>query len=299
MQDYGERPGGRPVAPVYRQGSTPGTRPVDPIVRRLTSMFSKIIAGTVTREEGAILINHLVKENREGTLNALAYLIENPPRNVFQKTVLHTIALARNRALFQIMAQSIHSRNEDVSLMAASELARLRTESARHALLENLDHETFHVRRNAAIALARDYGDEGVEILKRHILNHEEPFYRATSAQGLAAAGERGIGALFSILSAGEPGPVLSAAEALSSLEGGLEETYLPTAVEALMRAGDRREIPLVIELLKVVALFGARAMRYEAFIEAFAGDPSEAVRLEAQKTLHRIRKTRPGGRRG
>jgi len=260
-------------------------------IERLTVMFSKIIAGTVSREEGAILINHLVRENRVETINSLAYLIENPPRNVFQKTVLHTIALARNKALFRIMADSIHSKNEDVSLMAASELARLRTEGARETLIENLDHDIFHVRRNAAVALARDYGSEGIEILKKHLLAHEEPFYRATSAQGLASAGEEGLNALFSILAGDNPGPALSAAEAIASMEGEPDERHIPVAVEALMRAGDNRDIPLVVEILKVLARFGKKALKYEAFIAAFAGDPSESIRIEAQQALHRMRR--------
>jgi len=264
---------------------------MNPFIQKLTVMFSKIIAGTVSREEGAILINHLVRENRDETIRSLAYLIENPPRNVFQKTVLHTIALARNKALFRIMAESIHSKDEDVSYMAASELARLRTEGAKETLVKNLDHDIFHVRRNAAVALAEDYGDEGIEILKRHILSHEEPFYRATSAQGLATAGTKGAEALFTILASGSPGAALSAAEAITGIEEELDERHLPTAIEALMKAGDRRDIPLVVELLRIMALFGKKALRYEPFIGAFTGDASESIRLEAQKTMHKIQR--------
>ena len=263
-----------------------------PFIEKLTAMFSKIIAGTVSREEGAILINHLVRENRDETINSLAYLIENPPRNVFQKTVLHTIALARNKALFRIMADSVHSKNEDVSFMAASELARLRTDGAREALIQNLDHDIFHVRRNAAVALARDYGEEGIEILRNHILSHEEPFYRATSAQGLASAGIKGIEALFSLLASEKPGPALTAAETIAGIEGTLDSRHLAVAIEALMRAGDSRDIPLAVELLKVMALFGKKALKYETFIAAFAADSSESIRLEAQKTLQRIRRS-------
>ncbi len=254
-------------------------------------MFSKIIAGTVSREEGAILINHLVKESSVETIGALSYLIENPPRNVFQKTVLHTIALARNKALFQIMAESITSKDEDVSLLAASELARLRTEGAKRTLVENLDNNIYHVRKSAAVALAEDYGDDGISILKEHLLSHEEPFYRATSAQGLASTGEKGVDTLFSILRTEKPGPVFSAVEALTGYDGEIREDLIPVAIEALMQAGDNRDIPLVVELLRLLALFKKKALRYEAFIAAFADDSSESIRLEAQKTLHAIKK--------
>ncbi len=265
---------------------------MNPFIDKLTIMFSKIIAGTVSREEGAILINHLVKENREETINSLSFLIENPPRNIFQKTMLHTIALARNKALFNIIAESIESQNEDVSSMAASELARLRTDGAKRALIKNLDNCTYHVRRSAAVALAEDYGEDGLNILKKHILSHEEPFYRATSAQGLAATGDSGMATLFAILHTEMPGPVFSAAEAIAGIEEEIKVEHMPAVMDALMRAGDNRDIPLVVELLKVAALFRKEAMKYEAFIVAFADDSSEAIRLEAQKTLHSIKRT-------
>ena len=266
---------------------------MNPFVDKLTAMFSKIIAGTVSREEGAILINHLVKESSVETISALSYLIENPPRNVFQKTVLHTIALARNKALFKIMAESIHSKDEDVSLLAALELARLRTEGAKKTLIENLDHDIYHVRRSAAIALAEDYGDDGLSVLKDHILSHEEPFYRATSAQGLASTGDTGVNTLFAIMRTEKPGPVFSAVEALTGYEDEINESLMPVAIEALMEAGDRRDIPLVVEILKLLALFKQKALKYEAFITAFADDNSESIRLEAQKNLHAIRRGR------
>lgn len=264
---------------------------MNPFVDRLTAMFSKIIAGTVSREEGAILINHLVRESSLETIGALTYLIENPPRNVFQKTVLHTIALARNKALFKIMADSINSKDEDVSFLAASELARLRTEGAKETLIENLDNNIYHVRKSAAVALAEDYGDDGIGILKDHLLSHEEPFYRATSAQGLASTGDKGINALFEILRTKKPGPIFSAVEALTGYDGEISEDLIPVAVDALMQAGDNRDIPLVVEILKLLALFKRKALRYEAFITAFADDNSESIRLEAQKTLHAIKR--------
>jgi len=260
-------------------------------IDKLTVMFSKIIAGTLSREEGAMLINHLAKEDRNNAIVSLTYLIENPPHNVFQTTMLHTIALAKNKAFFNLIAQSINSRDEDVSSLAAQELARLRTEGAKNTLIKNLNNDTYHVRKSAAVALAEDYGEEGMEILKNHILTHEEPFYRATSAQGLIAGGDSGITMLFSILHAETPGPVFSAAEAITSIEDEIKEDHLPVAMEALMEAGDRRDMRLVVELLKVAALFKKKALKYEPIIQAFADDPSESIRLETKKTLSRIRR--------
>ena len=46
---------------------------------KLAHMFSKVMAGTVTREEGTMLLNHLVKEDLAGTIKELAYLIDYRP----------------------------------------------------------------------------------------------------------------------------------------------------------------------------------------------------------------------------
>ena len=48
------------------------------IKEKLTNMFEKVMAGTVTREEGTMLLNHLVREDPAGTVAELALLIENP-----------------------------------------------------------------------------------------------------------------------------------------------------------------------------------------------------------------------------
>ena len=108
------------------------------IKEKLTNMFQKVMAGTVTREEGTMLLNHLVKEDPAGTVAELALLIENPPAGVFPKTIIHTIALARNKAFYEIMHKSLAHKSEDVSVLAAQELARLRTSEAREALSAHL-----------------------------------------------------------------------------------------------------------------------------------------------------------------
>src|SRR3972149_4778498 len=155
----------------------------------LINMFLKIMAGTVTREEGAMLINHQIREDKEGALRELAYLIDNPPPNVYQKTMLHTIALARNKAFFPMMVSALDNKNEDVSIFAANELARFRTDEAKDVIVDHLNSEAYHVRKASANALAQGFGKEGIDILKGHILTHPEPFFRATSAHGLLAAG--------------------------------------------------------------------------------------------------------------
>ena len=259
------------------------------IREKLTNMFSKVMAGTVTREEGTMLINHLAKEDPAGTVNELSYLVENPPPGVFQKTILHTIALARNKAFFGIMVSCLEHKNEEVSVLAAQELAKLKTADARETLTEHLDSECYHVRKASALAVSEGLAD-GADVLRDHMLRRSEPFYRLTSAQALAKSGKKGVEALLAVMTSGDMGAAATAAEVLVAGAETLDYSEVPRVFDALMVAGDRKDSQSIIELLKVVAALKGKAGGFEGFVLAFADYPSETVRKEAQNALKMIR---------
>lgn len=259
------------------------------IKEKLTNMFSKVMAGTVTREEGTMLINHLAKEDPAGTVKELASLIETPPPGVFQKTILHTIALARNKAFFGIMVACLEHRNEDVSVLAAQELAKTKSVDARDTLTEHLDSDVYHVRKASALAMVEGFPD-GVEVVKNHMLRRSEPFYRLTSAQALAKSGKKGVESLLSLMSSGNQGAVMTAAEVLISGSSDMEQGDVQKVFDALLTAGDRKDNHTIIELLKVVAALKGKAGGFEGFVLAFTDYPSESVRREAQSALKKIR---------
>lgn len=259
------------------------------IREKLSNMFSKVMAGTVTREEGTMLINHLVKEDQAGTVRELTYLIDNPPPGVFPKTILHTIALSRNKAFFNIMISCLEHKNEDVSILAAEELARLKTSDAKEVLAEHLDSEAYHVRKASAVALVRGFPD-GTDMVREHLVRRSEPFFRLTSAKALAGAGKKGVDALIAVLSSGQTGAMASAAEALAAAAGELGQDAVQRVFEALMTAGDRKDTQAIIELLKVAGSLRGKAGGFEGFVQAFVDYPFEAVRKEAQSALKMIR---------
>lgn len=256
---------------------------------KLVNMFSKVMAGTVTREEGTMLLNHLAKEDTATTVQELAAMIENPPPGVFPKTILHTIALARNKAFFNLVVASLDHENEGVSILAAEELSKLRTSEAKEVLLEHLNSDSYHVRKASAQALIQGFAD-GSEIVKSHLLSQREQFYRLTSAQALVKAGRKGIDALVDVLSSGEGGPMMTAAEALTAASGEIDQADVPRIFGALMAAGDKKDAQAIIELLKVAAALGAKARGFEGFVLAFTDYPFEPVRKEAAAALARIR---------
>lgn len=259
------------------------------IKEKLANMFSKVMAGTVTREEGTMLINHLAKEDQAGTVKELASLIETPPPGVFQKTILHTIALARNKAFFDIMVSCLEHRNEDVSVLAAQELAKTKSADARDTLTEHLDSDVYHVRKASALAMVEGFAD-GVEVVKGHLLRRSEPFYRLTSAQALAKSGKKGVESLISLMSSGNHGAMMTAAEVLINGCSDMEQGDVQMVFDALLNAGDRKDSLAIVELLKVVAALKGKAGGFEGFVLAFTDYPSELVRREAQNALKKIR---------
>ena len=252
---------------------------------KLTNMFSKVMAGTVTREEGPMLINFLAKEDITSTVMELAYLIENPPPGVFAKTILHTIALSRNKAFNNIIVKGLEHKNEDVSILAAEELARLKTADARDVLVEHLGSDVYHVRKVSAAALGQGFS-EGGEIVAKRLEEHKEDFYRSTYAQTLLGAGKKGMDALLRVMSTRSHGAVLSAARAVLSAAYKLTEEDIPKVFESLMVAGDKNDVEAIVEILKIVAHLKGRASAYDGYVRAFLDSGTSSVRTEAKAAL-------------
>lgn len=252
---------------------------------KLINMFSKIMAGTVTREEGTMLINFLAKEDLTSTVIELANLIENPPPGVFAKTILHTVALSRNKAFNNLLISGLEHKNEEVSILAAQELARLKTADAKEVLVGHLSSDVYHVRKVSAAALVQGFS-EGVEIVAKRLEEHKEEFYRSTYAQTLLGAGKKGMDALLKVMSSRYHGAVLSSARVVLSAAYRLTEQDVPKVFESLMVAGDNNDVEAILEILKIVAQLKGRASAYDGYVRAFLDSGVSSVRTEAKNTL-------------
>lgn len=257
---------------------------------QLSELFKKIMAGTVSREEGTMLINHLVREKPQATVEELAYLIDNPPQNVFPKTIFHTMALTRNKVFFDLMVKCLDHKYEDVSILAAEELARFKGLESRNVLIDHLSSEVYHVRKSSATALAKGFGAEGMDVLKKHILTDKEPFYRTTSALGLVLAGKKWVDTVVDLLHTGNPNAVHTAAETIEQAAHKFGDDVIPKVMEALMNAGDRKDTLTIVQLLRAAAAFKGRAKNYEQYLRVFSDYPNEQVRDAASKALMMIK---------
>ncbi len=256
---------------------------------KLTNMFTKVMAGTVTREEGTMLINHLAKEDMVSTVSELSYLMENPPPGVFARTILHTIALSRNKAFHNIMVTGLEHKNEDVSILAAQELAKLKSEDAMQVLVEHLGSDVYHVRKASATALVQGFR-EGVDIVASRLESSQEDFYRSTYAQALLNAGKKGLEALLKVMSSGNPGAAVSAARVVLGVVDRLAEDDIPKVFGALMAAGDNNDAESIVEILKIAAALKGRAKGFEGYVRAFSDYAASSVRAEAKIALEEMR---------
>ena len=259
------------------------------IKEQLINMFSKVMGGTVTREEGAMLLNDLAKGMEAEVLKELIFLVENPPPKVHQKTILHTIALTHNEAFLNIMVSSLANESSEVSAFAADELARLKTDEAKQVLIEHLSVEDYNVRKVSAAAFARNFGAEGIEVLRDHVMEHSEPLCRSTSAYALLGAGKPGLEALLSILTSPNSASVQTVAEVIEKAGVGLDGNAMRSVIDAILLADDRGDEPSIAALLKAVASLGPGARGLEVYVMAFADHPSDPVRNAARGTLEKI----------
>ncbi|HHL39460.1 MAG TPA: HEAT repeat domain-containing protein [Deltaproteobacteria bacterium] len=256
----------------------------------LVEMFNKVLAKTITREEGTMLLNDLVKRDKVTTLKEIASLIRTPPPGVFPKTILHTVVLANNKVFNDLLIASLDHRDESVTILAAEGLAKLRTDDAKEVLKGHIDSDIYHVRKASAAALVMGFGKEGVEILKKHVLTHPEPFYRLTSVMAIIGAGAMGKQALLEILATGDVPAIESVAEGLADAPVDFDEEEIPTLIEAMVAAADNEKFEAVERLLGVLGSLGSKAARYEQYLSVFLESPSPAVREAATTAVRRIR---------
>ncbi len=260
------------------------------VKEQLNTVFTKIMAGTVTREEGAMLLNDCVKNSGAETIKELEYLLINPPQNVHKKTIFHTMVLARNKAFVPLMAITLDNPDEDLAIVAAQELSRLHTDEAQDVLIKHLDIDNYGARKASAEALARGFGQKGADILKEHVINNDVALIRLTSAEALLQAGSAGFKALIELIFCEKSGPSDSAVEVLTKAPGSLLSKEVRPLVDALMVAGDKDDTVAAIALLKIITSLGGLAGRYVDFVRVFEENASEAVRDEAGRTLASIR---------
>jgi len=258
---------------------------------QIIKMFGRVAAGTVTQEEGTMLINSLAKKEPQETVKALQSLIHETPADMSAQLIFRTVAMSRSRFFFDVLTSALDHKNEDMSIFACEELAKYFPTESQFVLAEHLNSDVYPVRKASARILAKLFGASGIETLKKHILANAEHYYRLTSAEVLADSGETGFASLIQILNSGKPGPTATSAEVLSRTPSKISDANIPIILNALLEAGDAQQKDALVALLKLVAALGPRARLYIEYVRAYEDWEDELVNAEAWNALMEIDK--------
>lgn len=253
-------------------------------------MFVKMNAGNVTMEEGAMLINSLAKKEGQEVVKVFMGLIHKTPQGLMPQRVFTTLAMTKNRLFFDVLTSTLEHKDEEVSLYACEEIAKYFKNEIKYVLTDHLNSDVYNVRKVTANTIVKIYGEEGIQMLKNHIITRDEHYHRLTSAEAVIKLGRKGIDVLVELLNSETPGAVMTAAEALTVVVPQLTDDDLNKTVNALLLAGDTKNIQGIISLLKMIAAFGAKASKFDGYVQAYMDYPDEAVSLEAKTTIKAIK---------
>jgi HEAT repeat protein len=272
--------------------------PASSMDAKVEAMFHKVSSKTITREEGALLLNDLVKQSADkgALLRIIRDFCQKPPSDVLVKTIFHTVALANNPEFEPILEASLDHDNEEVSFVSAEGLARFRSDKAKNALVRNLDNAVYHVRKASGDVLIRGWGKEGISLVVTHGLSHPDLYVRETAASRLAGNGKRGISALIDVMETNNLDAIHSAAEAL--IEAGIssaEKDQVKKIIHALTLADSGRQSATVITLMNLLSVLQESVEGFEEYIAAFLSHDAELVRQAARRTLASLATKRAG----
>lgn len=259
---------------------------------QIVAMFLKIAAKTISREEGTLLLNGLAKggiNNKIEVARVIIDLCQKPPKDVYIKTMFHTVALAKNPAFTKILEVGLEHKNEEISIVCADGLANLGNDEARDSLTSHLINDSYHVRKASGDVLIKGWGKMGIKLVVANGLSHPETYYRYTAALSLVRSGKAGVSALLEVFVSNNMNAIQSAAEALSEFENAVGKEEVPRLVHALESAVNCKHTNAVTALLKLLGALKDRAGGFEEHIAVLLDYDSEPVRIAAGNALASI----------
>ena len=256
---------------------------------QIVTMFLKIAARTISREEGTLLLNDIVRgniNNKIEVVRTILDLCQKPPKDIYVKTVFHTIALAKNPVFTKILEVGLEHKNEEISIVCADGLANLGNDEARDSLTQHLTNDSYHVRKASWDVLIKGWGRMGVKLVVANGLSHPETYYRYTAALSLARGGKAGISALLEVFISNNMNAIQSAAEALSEFENVVGKEDVPKLVHALEAAVANKHSNAILALLKLLGTMKDKVSGFEEHIAVLTDYNYEPVRIAAHNAL-------------
>lgn len=257
---------------------------------QIVAMFLKIAAKTISREDGTLFLNDLMKRSDVATKKEINRIIldlcQKPPKDIYVKTMFHTVALAKNPAFTKLLEVGLEHKNEEISIICADGLASLGNDEARDSLTHHLINDSYHVRKASGDVLIKGWGRMGIKLVVANGLSHPEIYYRYTAALSLARSGKAGISALLDVFVSNNLNAIQSAAEALSEFEKAVGKEEVPRLVHALETAVANKHSNAVIALLKLLGTMKEKVSGFEEHIAVLLDHNYEPVRIAAHSAL-------------
>ncbi|HYA86465.1 MAG TPA: HEAT repeat domain-containing protein [Nitrospirota bacterium] len=258
---------------------------------KITAMMLKVAAKTVSREEGALYLNDLMRRSMDKSKlqRVLLELGQSPPSLVLAKTVFHVISLTNNVAFVEILEAGLKHKDEEVCIFSAEGLARYKNDRARDMLLRHLVDDLYHIRKTSAKVLVTWWGSEGIRLVVAHGLHHHDLYIRDTAASVLADAGAPGLSALLEVIESDNADAIQSAIEALIPFWGRLKKEHVPKLIRALETAIISRQSTTIIAILRLLALLKGLLSGFEEYLAILLNETYEPVRQAASQTLKAV----------
>jgi len=258
---------------------------------RISVMLQKIATKTVSREEGAMFLNDLMRhsKNKSEILAMILELGQTPPSRVLAKTVYHVLSLTNNTDFARILEAGLEHADEEVCIFSAEGLARYKNDSARNTLLRHLLDTSYHARKASAKVLLKYWGKEGIRLVVAHGLHHQDLYIRVTAASVLADAGAPGLAALLEVMESDDMPAIQSAAEALIPFSTSLKKEDVPKLIHALETAVAARQPTTVVALLKLFVVLKELLSGFEEYLAILLNDTFEPVRQSARQALNAV----------
>jgi HEAT repeat protein len=258
---------------------------------KITAMMLKVAAKTVSREEGALYLNDLMRHSQDKNIlqRVLLALGQAPPSLVLAKTLFHVISLTNNEVFAQSLEAGLKHADGEVRVFSAEGLARFKNDLARDTLLRHLVDDSYHVRKASAKVLVNRWGKEGIRLVVTHGLHHPDLYIRDTAASVLASAGAPGISALLEVIESDNMDAVQSATEALIPVWSSLKKEHVPKLIHALETAVISGQSTGIIALLKLLALLKGFLSGFEEYLAILLNETYWPVQEAARQTLNAV----------
>jgi hypothetical protein len=271
---------------------------------KVASALKKIASGTVTLEEGAVLLNDLERSSADkDELNALFLeLYRALPQETHGKIFLHIIALTKNPHFENMLAAGLDHPDENTAPAILAGMAGYKDDQARGALKRQLAHPLPRVRKLAGEIIIRKWGTEGVNLVVANGLCSEDQDIVNSACIVLSDCGVTVAPIVIDAMQTMNMASLRASAKLLldmkesMDIEDHIDKDRVATLVQVMDRVAGNKQPNLIITMLELLGLLKNKLAGHEDAIAAFLNVEHSTIKLVSHKVLSAINTDRARG---